>query len=180
MKKFIKNNNDLKESDITEVVRRVKILLVNSDNEILLGYSHNEYQFPGGHVEEEEDLITAVNREIEEETGLILNISDIKPFACSIGYWKDWPENGKNRKTEVYYYEVPCDLKPNMDNVNYTEHEKNGNFTLRYILIDDIEKVLLENANNYGDKHGIAKEMLELISFYKSTKLNKHEKRLKK
>ena len=42
----------LKEEDMTEVVKRVKILLRNSNNEVLLAYSHNNYQFPGGHVEE--------------------------------------------------------------------------------------------------------------------------------
>ena len=38
-----------------------------------MGYSYNTYQFPGGHVEEGESLIEAVNREVEEETGIILN-----------------------------------------------------------------------------------------------------------
>ena len=167
MKKIIVNNDNLKESDITEVVQRVKVLLVNSNKELLLGYSHNEYQFPGGHVEEGESLIDALNREILEETGLLLNITDINPFACNIGYWKDWPEKGKNRKTEVYYYEVLCDLKPNIDKIKYTEHEKEGNFSLRYIPLDNIEEVLEDNTKKYGDKHGITKEMLELIKIYK-------------
>ena len=54
MRDIITNKYNLKEEDMTEVVQRVKILLVNSGNEILLGYSHNNYQFPGGHVEENE------------------------------------------------------------------------------------------------------------------------------
>lgn len=170
MEKIIINKDNLKESDITEVVKRVKILLVNSDNEILLGYSHHEYQFPGGHVEENENLIDTVNREIEEETGLRLNINDIEPFACTMGYWKDWPEKGKNRKTEVYYYEVLCDLKPNLNKVNYTEHEKEGNFTLRYIPYDNVEEELQKNAEEFGDEYGIAKEMLKLLRVYKSNK----------
>ena len=43
MKTIITNNYNLKEEDMTEVVKRVKILLVNSKNEVMLGYSHNEY-----------------------------------------------------------------------------------------------------------------------------------------
>ena len=81
MKDIITNKHNLKEEDITEVVKRVKILLINSKNEILLGYSHHDYQFPGGHVENGEELIQTVNREIKEETGIDLKLKNIEPFA---------------------------------------------------------------------------------------------------
>ena len=140
MEKIITNDYNLKDEDMTELVVRVKILLINSNNEILLGYSHNEHQCPGGHVEEGENLISAINREVQEETGIDLNIKDAEPFACSIGYYKDWPAVGKNRKIKIYYYEIKTDEKPNLDNTKYTESEKNGNFELRYVSIDKIEQ----------------------------------------
>lgn len=168
MKEIITNNYNLKEEDMTEIVKRVKILLRNSNDEILLGYSHNNYQFPGGHVEDGEELIETVNREIKEETGMELNVVDVVPFAKAIGYYKDWPEEGKNRKIEIYYYEVKTNQKTNLENTNYTENEKDGNFELRYIPLNSIEEELENNAKTYGDKRGIAREMLELFSIYKS------------
>ena len=81
MKEIVTNKYNLTEEDMTEVVKRVKILLVNSNDEILLGYSHHNYQFPGGHVEENEELIDTVNREILEETGMDLKLKDLEPFA---------------------------------------------------------------------------------------------------
>ena len=42
MKEFITNDNNLKEEDVTEIVKRVKVLIINSSNEVLLGYSHND------------------------------------------------------------------------------------------------------------------------------------------
>ena len=167
MKTIIRNDYNLKEEDMTEVVKRVKLLIINSNNELLLGYSHNEYQLPGGHVEENEDLITTISRELKEETGIELDVTDIEPFACSLGYYKDWPEVGKNRKIEIYYYEIKTDEKPNLDNTSYTENEKSGNFELRYIPLNDVENEFINNTNKYGDKHGIAKEMLELFKIYK-------------
>ena len=169
MKQLITNKYNLTDSDMTEVVKRVKVLLVNSNNDVLLGYSYNNYQFPGGHVEENETLVQAVNREILEETGIELNITNIEPFACAIGYYKDWPAEGKNRKIEIYYYEVKTDEKPNLENTEYTENEKNGNFELRYIPLLDVENVLKTNAEEYGDENGIAREMIDLFGVYKTT-----------
>lgn len=169
MEQLITNKHNLSETDMTEVVKRVKVLIINSKNEVLLGYSHNNYQFPGGHVEEDETLIESVNREILEETGMNLGISDLDPFACAIGYYKDWPEEGKNRKIEIYYYEVKTDEVPNLENTEYTKHEKDGDFKLRYVSLDDVEDVLRKNAEDYGDKRGIAREMIDLFGVYKDS-----------
>lgn len=169
MKQIVTNKHNLTESDMTEVVKRVKVLLVNSNNEVLLGYSHNNYQFPGGHVEEGETLVQTVNREIREETGIVLNNNDLEPFACAIGYYKDWPAEGKNRKIEIYYYEVKTDELPNLDNAEYTEHEKEGGFELRYIPLSEVELVLKKNAEEFGDKKGIAREMIDLFRIYKES-----------
>ena len=168
MKQLITNKYNLIDSDMTEVVKRVKVLLVNSNNDVLLGYSHNNYQFPGGHVEDNETLIQAVNREVLEETGIELRITNIEPFACAIGYYKDWPAECKNRKIEIYYYEVKTDEKPNLENTEYTENEKEGNFELRYIPLSNVENILSANAEEYGDKKGIAREMIDLFDVYKT------------
>ncbi|MBQ7136894.1 MAG: NUDIX hydrolase [Bacilli bacterium] len=169
MKKIIINRDDLKEEDMSEVVRKAKVLFINSKNEIMLGYSNHYYQFPGGTVEIGEDLLDTVNREIKEETGIELHNNDLKPFACSFGYYKDWPELGKNRKVEIYYYEIKTNEHPNLQNTEYTESEKEGHFELRYIPLDEVENELIENANKYDDDKGIVQEMLELFKIYKNS-----------
>ena len=68
---------------------------------------------------ENEELIDTVNREILEETGMDLKLKDLEPFARNLGYYKDWPEEGKNRKIEIYYYEVKTNKKPNLNNTSY-------------------------------------------------------------
>ena len=130
MKKIIENKYNIKEEDVTEIVKRVKALLINSNDELLLAYSNNCYQFPGGHVESDENLIDALYREIKEETGIILN-NNINPFLGAYRYYKDYPKVNDNRKNEIYYYEIKTDEVPNLDNTEYTIDEKNGNFELR-------------------------------------------------
>ena len=170
MKEIIINKDNLTEEDITEVVKRVKVLIVNSKDEVLLGYSNHDYQFPGGHVEEGESLEETVIREIKEETGIELKSVKSKPFALMKGYYKDWPSTNKNRKTEIYYYEIKTDEDYHLDKTEYTDDEIDGNFELRRISLNDVEEVLKKNIEIYEDKKGIAKEMLELFEIYKSIK----------
>lgn len=174
MKILTTNKDNLKDSQMTEVVKRVKILLINSKKEVLLVYSHNDYQFPGGHIEDEETYIDAVIREVREETGIALSNIMISPFALKQGYYKDWPNEGKNRKIEIYYYEIFTDETPNLNKMKLTDNEKSGDFKLEYIPLKNIKKVLEDNAKKFGDKYGIAKEMIELLDVYKE--MNSHER----
>ncbi len=166
MEKIIINKDNIIDEDITEVVQRAKVLIVNSQDEILLGHCYNNYQFPGGHVEDGESLIEAVNREITEETGMVLNLKDIEPFAQIVGYYKDWPQVGKNRKNEIYYYAVKTDELPNLANTLYTAEELAGNFELKYVPLENVLTVLQDNALKHGDTEGIAQEMIDILRIY--------------
>ena len=51
MKEIIYNYDLLDESDINNIVERVKAIIINSNDEILIGYGDKTYQCVGGHVE---------------------------------------------------------------------------------------------------------------------------------
>ena len=50
MKTILYNYDNLQEQDINRVVRRAKILIINSNDEILFAHSNNNYFFVGGRV----------------------------------------------------------------------------------------------------------------------------------
>ena len=163
---IVKNKNNIKDSEITDTVIRVKALIRNSKNDILLGYSHCEYQFPGGHVKDNEGLLLALKRELKEETGLDYKVTNLTPFACLETYYKDYPVKGQNLKAIIYYYEILDDRVPSLKDTNYTMEELDGNFKLRYIPSDIVLDVLKDNMNMYGDVAGVAQEMIELFEKY--------------
>lgn len=167
MREIIYNDNNLKENEMTDLVVKVKLMLINRENQILLAYAKNDYEFIGGTHEEGEDLIETINRELNEELGVEVEYNDLKPFAISKGYYKDWPAKGRNKRIEINYYVIPFDLKPNFDNMNLTENEKEENFTVKYVDLADIEEVINQNVKQFGDHRGIAKEMLNVIKVYR-------------
>lgn len=166
MIEIIKNINNLKDSDINEKIIRVKAIIRNDKDELLLGHSYCEYQFPGGHVEENEELLPALKRELLEETGLIYDTSNLEPFAVASFYHKDVLGDGINTKVVIYYYEIRDSRVPNLANTNYTEEELDGNFKLRYIPISIVEDVIKRNIYTCGDGEGIGQEMLDVLSYY--------------
>lgn len=161
MKEIVINNENINIDNITNEEIRVKGLIINSNNEILLGYSYNAYQFPGGHLEANETIKECLKREILEETGMNIDTKIMMPLV-NIKYVN------KKHCDRIYYYIIYTDQKVNLKNTNYTKEEKDGNYTLRYVNMNDIEEVIIDNVNKYPKLKIIAYEMLEAINEYKN------------
>ena len=95
MKEIIYNKDNLKDNELDETVIRIKAVIINNKDEILLGKCHNTYQFPGGHLNPKEDLTTGLIREVKEETGIELTNVPV-PVAFIKNYTKNYHNTGKN------------------------------------------------------------------------------------
>lgn len=152
MREIIHNNDNLTIDDITETVIRAKALIVTNGN-ILIGNENNFFEFPGGHLEENETIDECLKREILEETGIELDDSEIKGVLVKVVFMtKDWPAPGKNRRAESYFYLVETKKKPDMSKVTLTENEKKNHFKLEtfplYESVDIIKKNIPNNERN--------------------------------
>ena len=145
MKEILYNYDNLNLEEIDEVVTRTKGLIINSSNEITLGYSHKTYQFPGGHLEDGETLEECLLREIEEETGIEIHDAELKPFEKITYYNKNYHGSGKNRKNDIYYYIIKTNAKFDMGNAKLDIGEKEGNFTVKTLPIKNIEQILIDS-----------------------------------
>ena len=166
MKEIIYNYDYLTEEDITEVVIRTKALIINKDN-IYIGNESGVFQFPGGHLEENETFDDCLKREILEETGIEIEDSEIKRPFLKVTYMnKDWPSEGKNRQAEIYYYVIETKKKPNMKKVNYTEREKERNYKVETIPLKDAIRIIKDNIPNNEKNEVIGRDMIFAIEEY--------------
>lgn len=107
-------------------------------------------------------------REIEEETGIVLNYDEIIGQFYKIKYLqKNYQNTGKNRLSQVIYFLVRTDKQPNLSNLNLTENEKINNFDIRYISFADftnfVEQFITPNQKEIN--YIIAKEMLKVYLY---------------
>ena len=170
MKEVLYNYDNLTIDDIDEVIVRTKGLIINDNDEITLGYSNGTYQFPGGHLEENEEQNDGLLREIKDETGIEIKDAKMRPFEKITHYTKNYHNSGLNRKNEIYYYIVRTNTKFDMSNTSLDEEEKNNGFTVKTIPLKDFEKVLIKSIPDNPRNQVIVEEMLDVFKEYNKIK----------
>lgn len=165
MKTILYNYDNLKEEDINRIVRRAKILIINSNDEILFAHSNNNYFFVGGRVEENETFDEGIVREIREETGIELPLEKREPFFTITYMNKDYPSEYVNTKSVANYYLIKCDTKPDLSKVSLTDEERVSNFKLVYIKKDKVIEELNKSLENCSNKN-VVKDTIDVVKEY--------------
>ena len=162
MKEIIHNDDLLKDNEIDEQSIRARGLIINSKNEILMCYSNGlqHYEFPGGHLEENETLIAGLKREIKEETGIIINVSEITPLMSIKYYCKNYHNRNKNRLASIYYYIINTDNPYNPSKTNLDKMEISQNYECRYIKISDLKNIIIDNKKTTKENNQTLDDLL--------------------
>ncbi len=158
-----KNHNFLTMEDINSQIYRARAVILNDNDEILMGYCGGIYQFPGGHVEQDETISEGLIREVKEETGIEIAQKEYIPFYKIKYLNKDYPEKNINRCTEFLYFLIKCNEPYNMENTNFDQYEKDNNFELKYIKIEEIIPILNEDLNKEEKLNIIYSEIISVI-----------------
>lgn len=165
MKRRIINDDNIDITKVQDTVIRVKGLMVNEKQELLVIHNNYTYQFPGGHWRESESLEESLKREIKEETGINCNI-ETGPFMVIEEYYNNYLNLGNTRCNKIYYYIVHSNDGPKIEEMNLSELEQKTDFHLFYIPIKDMEQFLQESIMNGSIEKEIGEEMLSVMQEY--------------
>lgn len=165
------NEDNIKENEIDEIVTRVKVFLMNDKDELLIANSAGGCQLPGGHQENGEDLETAVVREVQEETGIVLDKTEIiESFYTIKHFTRNYKQSGLNRCSEMIYFFVRTNKEPDLNNINLTDNEKNNNFAIDKVKLENFDEYINSFINNMQSEINviIAKEILAAFKVFKT------------
>lgn len=146
--KILINPKNLVPDDSWQKFRKVRAVIENKDGFIAISSEAGKYIFPGGKCGKDEDNLSAIQREIREETGMILSSTDFhKVLELETIYDNaiDYRTNMvRPRHTLTTFYYVKTEQTIDIDNMNLTEGEKRENFKIFFVDRETLFKMLLE------------------------------------
>ena len=144
------------------LVRPSARAIIIKDGKIALVYSAlcDYYKFAGGGIEEGEDVIDALCREVKEEVGLIVKKETVRPYGQALR---------KEKRGEVvlvqnntYFF---CETEENAVKRDLDEYEEEEKFTLRWVTPQEAIKVNRTHPHGKKGPYMIERETraLELL-----------------
>ena len=120
-----------------------KLALVYSTK---LGY----YKFPGGGINENEDVVAALIREVQEEVGLVVIPSSVKEYGVVHRFQKSARTPETIFVQDNFYYE--CQVEDKIINQNLDDYEDKAGFELRIVSIKEAMETNLKfhDTNNFN------------------------------
>lgn len=150
--------------DYEEKKDKVRLISIVDGQVAICNYS-DYYMFPGGKIDESENLEEALIREIKEETGN--DISEYKHYLEIHNYIKDHISRNssipKNRKIITNYYIT--NQKLDLTKERTLSEKETGNLEIKYISIEDLINEIA-NANLAYKQQMYAKEVLTVLKYY--------------
>lgn len=173
MLQIINNPNNLTTDDLSSTVNKVRAIIIDDNNNIILTKYSDIYMLPGGKIDNGEDEYRALLRELKEEVGIDINKDFISPLLIIENYLKDYPERKTNiltnRRTKTTYFVIEYNYNIDVLNRNLTESEKSENFDVFKINLDNVLELLINHKSTNLRNDYFKNELIQVIEEYKKT-----------
>lgn len=164
------NEDNLKLDEVQDFSTKVRALLLDEYNRILIANYGNVILLPGGKVDKGEENSIAIVRELSEELGESYNSEELDYFMTLNYFQKDYPKRDgtfQNRLVQTHYFIGKYkEIKKNRQKL--TEKERKDNFKLELVSLEELENIILNNKNDNPRNRYFQKELLMILDNYRS------------
>ena len=165
---LILNDENLQLDEVNEFNSKVRALLIDNEHRVLVANYGGVFLFPGGSIDDGENIDESIIRELQEETGTSYDIGDLTFLTQLDFFQKNYVKRDgtkANRLIRTYYFIAPC--KPvELQLQKLTEKEKKECFKLEMIPICELKKIVLENQNSNPRNIYFQREMIEVVELF--------------
>ena len=165
---LVVNEDNLQDNEVQEFSSKVRAILIDENNNILVSNYFDVILLPGGKVDEGETIFTAIRRELNEELGEDYQNEELDFFATLNYYQKNYPKvdgNLKNRLVQTHYFiGLYKGIKENLQKL--TEKERRGGFRLELVPLETLENMILNHINDNPRNIYFQKELLVILKNY--------------
>lgn len=144
----------------------VRGIILDRNGNVAMIYSekYHFYKFPGGGIEGDETHLETLEREIKEETGMILKPESVREFGEVLRTQK-MQKDGKDVILVQYNYYYLCETENEIGTQSLDDGEKELRFVLKFVSIDE---AIRTNNNFQGEpieKNTVEREnrILEMV-----------------
>lgn len=163
--------------DYEKQVNKVRAIVINKQGRCLLVKYAGLYMLPGGKIDGGETELEALRRELEEESGIKINMNESEPYLEIETYDKNYydrkEEKNINRITNTKFYIVYTDQEINDNNKKLTESEKEENQTIEFINLSRIPYLVETNKTDNRKKANFDREILTALKEFQKFKEEK-------
>lgn len=167
---LIINDDNLRTQEMQKETSKVRALLIDDKQQILVANYGGVYLLPGGSIDTNESVLDAIIRELQEELGENYN-SDELSFLTTIQYYqRNYPTRDNdhlNRLVNTHYFVGPF-KGISKSNQIFTKKEQDDNFKLELIPLVEIKSIVLSNTSTNPRNIYFQKELLTILDFYYS------------
>ncbi|MBE6138422.1 MAG: NUDIX hydrolase [Firmicutes bacterium] len=147
--KILINPKNLIPNETWQAYRKVRAIIENNSACFAITMEAGKCIFPGGTCEQNEDELSAIQREIREETGIDFQVSKFHKILELETMYDDAidykTKQIKPRHTITTYYYVKTDKEINTEQMNLTEGEIKEDFKISFVDRETLMKMLLED-----------------------------------